>query len=183
MPDPLEGAACKRWRMFLRWMVRPGWPDLGLWNRYPARQLVIPLDTHVARVSQRMQDSQCPGIVAVGTHVRVENHGWRLLGRWRCGQRSLHTLPCFQIADGTTIATRDQSDPPRRRFRQAVALYEQIVEVELEHDAPGEHSQPRRGGERALTVDPQEPFPIRSGRLELHASFSIDPDRVIPPGT
>jgi len=52
LPDPLEGAACKRWRMFLRWMVRPGWPDLGLWTRYPAEALVIPLDTHVARVSR-----------------------------------------------------------------------------------------------------------------------------------
>jgi uncharacterized protein (TIGR02757 family) len=52
LPDPLEGAACKRWRMFLRWMARTGWPDLGLWTRYPVDQLVIPLDTHVARVSR-----------------------------------------------------------------------------------------------------------------------------------
>lgn len=52
LPDPLEGAACKRWRMFLRWMTRTGWPDLGLWSRYPVDQLVIPLDTHVARVSR-----------------------------------------------------------------------------------------------------------------------------------
>ena len=52
LPDPLEGAACKRWRMFLRWMVRTGWPDLGLWTRYPADRLIIPLDTHVARVSR-----------------------------------------------------------------------------------------------------------------------------------
>lgn len=52
LPDPLEGAACKRWRMFLRWMARTGWPDLGLWTRYPQDQLVIPLDTHVARVSR-----------------------------------------------------------------------------------------------------------------------------------
>jgi uncharacterized protein (TIGR02757 family) len=52
LPDPLEGAACKRWRMFLRWMVRLGWPDLGLWTRYPADQLIIPLDTHVARISR-----------------------------------------------------------------------------------------------------------------------------------
>lgn len=52
LPDPLEGSACKRWRMFLRWMVRTGWPDLGQWTRYPADQLVIPLDTHVARVSR-----------------------------------------------------------------------------------------------------------------------------------
>ncbi len=52
LPDPLEGAACKRWRMFLRWMVRGSWPDLGLWPRYPGDSLVIPLDTHVARVSR-----------------------------------------------------------------------------------------------------------------------------------
>jgi uncharacterized protein (TIGR02757 family) len=52
LPDPLEGSACKRWRMFLRWMVRRGWPDLGTWTRYPAESLVIPLDTHVARVAR-----------------------------------------------------------------------------------------------------------------------------------
>lgn len=52
LPDPLAGSACKRWRMFLRWMVRPGWPDLGLWHGYPVERLVIPLDTHVARVSR-----------------------------------------------------------------------------------------------------------------------------------
>jgi uncharacterized protein (TIGR02757 family) len=52
LPDPLAGAACKRWRMFLRWMARTGWPDLGLWARYPVDQLIIPLDTHVARVSR-----------------------------------------------------------------------------------------------------------------------------------
>lgn len=52
LPDPGEGSACKRWRMFLRWMVRPGWPDLGRWTAIPAAGLVIPLDTHVARISR-----------------------------------------------------------------------------------------------------------------------------------
>ncbi|MBI4913475.1 MAG: TIGR02757 family protein [Acidobacteria bacterium] len=52
LPDPLAGAACKRWRMFLRWMVRPGWPDLGLWRSLDPAELRIPLDTHVARVSR-----------------------------------------------------------------------------------------------------------------------------------
>jgi uncharacterized protein (TIGR02757 family) len=52
LPDPLEGAACKRWRMFLRWMVRSGWPDLGLWKHYPVSSLIIPVDTHVARISR-----------------------------------------------------------------------------------------------------------------------------------
>jgi len=52
LPDPLEGAACKRWRMFLRWLVRSGWPDLGQWTSLSPSTLVIPLDTHVARVSR-----------------------------------------------------------------------------------------------------------------------------------
>lgn len=52
LPDPAEGSACKRMRMFLRWMAREGWPDLGLWRRYPKRALVIPVDTHVARVAR-----------------------------------------------------------------------------------------------------------------------------------
>ena len=52
LPDPMEGSACKRFRMFLRWMAREGWPDLGLWKRYPKSALVIPVDTHVARVAR-----------------------------------------------------------------------------------------------------------------------------------
>jgi len=52
LPDPLEGAACKRWRMYLRWMARKEWPDLGQWRSYPAEALVIPLDTHVARTAR-----------------------------------------------------------------------------------------------------------------------------------
>lgn len=52
LPDPAEGGACKRWRMFLRWMVRPEWPDLGAWTRLSPADLVIPLDTHVARTAR-----------------------------------------------------------------------------------------------------------------------------------
>lgn len=52
LPDPAAGSACKRWRMFLRWMVRSEWPDLGQWKHYPAATLIIPVDTHVARISR-----------------------------------------------------------------------------------------------------------------------------------
>ena len=52
LPDPAEGSACKRFRMFLRWMARDGWPDLGLWKQYPKEALVIPVDTHVARIAR-----------------------------------------------------------------------------------------------------------------------------------
>ena len=51
-PRPSEGSACKRMNLYLRWMVRPeDGIDCGVWNRVSPRQLVIPLDTHIARIS------------------------------------------------------------------------------------------------------------------------------------
>ena len=54
LPSPAGGSACKRWNLYLRWMVRPptGGVDLGLWDLLPPRALVIPLDTHVARIAR-----------------------------------------------------------------------------------------------------------------------------------
>ncbi len=48
-PTPLAGAGspCKRLTLFVRWMVRPGYPDFGYWTRVPTGDLKIPLDQHV----------------------------------------------------------------------------------------------------------------------------------------
>ena len=57
LADPLRGGACKRWLLFLRWMARsdPGDPDPGPWSRWlPASELLVPLDTHLVRVSRRL---------------------------------------------------------------------------------------------------------------------------------
>jgi len=52
-PDPGLAGACKRWNLYLRWMVRgPDGVDLGLWKGVPASLLVVPLDTHVARIAR-----------------------------------------------------------------------------------------------------------------------------------
>lgn len=51
LPHPGSGSACKRWCMFTRWMVRRDTIDLGVWTHLSPRDLVIPLDTHVFRVS------------------------------------------------------------------------------------------------------------------------------------
>jgi uncharacterized protein (TIGR02757 family) len=54
-PDPRAGGASKRWNLYLRWMVRgPDGVDLGLWKEVPTSALVVPLDTHVARVARRL---------------------------------------------------------------------------------------------------------------------------------
>jgi uncharacterized protein (TIGR02757 family) len=59
--SPERGSACKRWCMFLRWMVRKDELDLGLWAKgsrllpegsagMRPDQLVMPLDTHTGRI-------------------------------------------------------------------------------------------------------------------------------------
>ena len=54
IPDPKKGGAMKRMCMFLRWMVRKGPVDFGIWNFMPTSDLYIPLDVHVARISREM---------------------------------------------------------------------------------------------------------------------------------
>lgn len=54
IPNPKNGGAMKRMNMLLRWLVRGGNVDLGLWNFIPTSELLIPLDVHVARISREM---------------------------------------------------------------------------------------------------------------------------------
>ena len=54
IPNPNNGGAMKRMNMFLRWMVRKGPVDLGIWSFMKPKDLLIPLDVHVARVSREM---------------------------------------------------------------------------------------------------------------------------------
>lgn len=55
---PLQGSACKRSCMLLRWMGRDDELDPGDWNHLRLKggirpsQLVIPIDTHTGRISQ-----------------------------------------------------------------------------------------------------------------------------------
>jgi uncharacterized protein (TIGR02757 family) len=48
-PSPLgtPRSACKRMTLFVRWMVRERYPDLGVWHRVPTGALCVPLDQHV----------------------------------------------------------------------------------------------------------------------------------------
>lgn len=52
LPLPQKGSACKRMNLFLRWMVRDRDIDFGLWKNISKDRLVIPLDTHIARISR-----------------------------------------------------------------------------------------------------------------------------------
>jgi uncharacterized protein (TIGR02757 family) len=54
-PRPELGSACKRMNLFLRWMVRKDELDFGIWNEIPSDKLVIPVDTHIARICQLLK--------------------------------------------------------------------------------------------------------------------------------
>ena len=52
-PDPRKGSACKRHHLFLRWVVREGdGVDLGIWTVLGPRDLIVPVDTHMARLGK-----------------------------------------------------------------------------------------------------------------------------------
>ena len=50
LPSPTKGSACKRFNLFLRWMVRHDEVDPGGWNNLPASKLLTPLDTHMNNI-------------------------------------------------------------------------------------------------------------------------------------
>lgn len=53
-PDPFSGSACKRMNLFLRWMVRKDELDFGIWKSVRKDQLIIPVDTHIAKISKEV---------------------------------------------------------------------------------------------------------------------------------
>ena len=57
-PNPKKGSSCKRLNLYLRWMVRRSTAldgvDMGLWRGVDPEKLIIPLDTHIARISRNI---------------------------------------------------------------------------------------------------------------------------------
>jgi len=54
-PNPEKGSACKRMNLFLRWMVRKDELDFGFWNEIPTSKLLIPVDTHIAKICKSLK--------------------------------------------------------------------------------------------------------------------------------
>lgn len=53
--NPKNGSTCKRMNLFLRWMVRKDEIDFGIWNRIDTSKLIMPVDTHIARISKKLR--------------------------------------------------------------------------------------------------------------------------------
>lgn len=73
--SPENGSTCKRILMYLRWMARPSdGIDLGLWNTVKPSELIIPMDTHVFKISRLLglTDAKTPSWkAAVGVTGRL----------------------------------------------------------------------------------------------------------------
>ncbi len=54
IPSPMRLSAFKRLNLYLRWMVRRDNVDPGGWEKVPKSGLIIPLDTHIYRISAKL---------------------------------------------------------------------------------------------------------------------------------
>ncbi|HEX4338952.1 MAG TPA: TIGR02757 family protein [Polyangiaceae bacterium] len=55
LPDPAKTSGCKRLLLYLRWMVRPDdGVDLGLWKSISPSILLVPVDTHLYKLSRNL---------------------------------------------------------------------------------------------------------------------------------
>lgn len=56
----MPASACKRVCMFMRWMVRPHYPDLGLWTSRSPADLYAVMDTHVCQQTRHLLKHKRP---------------------------------------------------------------------------------------------------------------------------
>jgi len=55
LPDPAKTSGCKRLLLYLRWMVRPDdGVDLGVWKTISTSVLLVPVDTHIYKLSRNL---------------------------------------------------------------------------------------------------------------------------------
>jgi uncharacterized protein (TIGR02757 family) len=55
LPDPAKTSGCKRLLLYLRWMIRPNdGVDLGIWRAVSPSVLLVPVDTHVFKLSRNL---------------------------------------------------------------------------------------------------------------------------------
>ena len=86
LASPQGGSPCKRWCLFLKWMIRKDKIDLGSWqnpewvkrqNQARPEHLIIPLDTHIGRVSREL-----------GLTQRMSDH-WKTAVEITCALKNL----------------------------------------------------------------------------------------------
>jgi uncharacterized protein (TIGR02757 family) len=124
-PSPVDGSACKRLNLYLRWMVRREGVDLGVWRGVDPSALVIPLDAHIITLGRRL------------ALTRYRSPGWKM------------------AVDITSSLRRlDPRDPVKYDFAlHRMGLWKQETEVrELESLSPRPARAPARPVRRGRTA-------------------------------
>lgn len=68
-------SACKRLCLFLRWLVRKNSPvDIGLWSIIQPKDLIIPVDTHVYRISKQLELTTQNNPSKLSTAMEITNN-------------------------------------------------------------------------------------------------------------
>ncbi len=49
-----NNSTCKRLNLYLRWMVRKDEIDTGIWEKVDKSKLIMPVDTHIYRISRKL---------------------------------------------------------------------------------------------------------------------------------
>jgi uncharacterized protein (TIGR02757 family) len=119
-PHPARGGACKRWHLFLRWMVRRTPPDFGDWPEIPPAKLLIPLDTHVANMAHAIR------------LTRLRSRTWRMAADVTATLRRLDPEDpvkydfalCHTRMRGDCLDRRDPRVCPACRLRPACRHWE-----------------------------------------------------------
>ena len=70
LPRPAAGSTCKRLNLFLRWMVRDGKVDTGLWKRIDKAKLIVPVDVHMGRLC-RILGFHDRKVISLSTAVKI----------------------------------------------------------------------------------------------------------------
>ncbi|HMQ69950.1 MAG TPA: TIGR02757 family protein [Ignavibacteria bacterium] len=55
IPLSKNRSTCKRLNLFLRWMIRKDEIDIGIWEKVDMSKLIMPVDTHIYRVSRKLK--------------------------------------------------------------------------------------------------------------------------------
>lgn len=118
LPSPAEGGACKRLNLWMRWMIRDRRPDVRVWTAAQPSQLVIPLDTHIVRLSQYLG------------FTRRANPSWKMAEEVTAALRALDPQDplkydfalCHLGISGDCLRRRDDVVCPRCPLEKACRL-------------------------------------------------------------
>lgn len=75
LPNPAKKSALKRLNMLMRWFIRKSEVDIGIWNFVDKSELLIPLDTHVAKISRKLgllkrNDNGYESVIEITNHLK-----------------------------------------------------------------------------------------------------------------